>query len=102
MRAFLLQSTTDSQECAQKLAKALLKRELAACVKLSSAKSFFSWEQKECEQEEWVLNILTSEDRLDEIYELFKSEHNYEVFELVASELKVLNPSYEAWLKQSL
>ncbi|MET1125146.1 MAG: divalent-cation tolerance protein CutA [Archaeoglobaceae archaeon] len=71
--------TTPSQEEAEKIARALLEKRLAACVNIFPVRSMFWWEGKIETALEFAMIIKTKAEKFSEIRELVKSMHSYTV-----------------------
>jgi periplasmic divalent cation tolerance protein len=61
----------------------LLDARLAACVSSSSVRSSYRWQGEICHEEESLLVIKTTADRLDALREHLVAAHPYEVPEIV-------------------
>ena len=57
----------------------MVKEKLAACVNIIPIKSIFSWEEKIEKADEFILNIKTKENLVDELVERLKEIHPYEL-----------------------
>lgn len=91
--------TCESQERAEKIARGLLEKHLAACVNIiPGAKSLYWWEGKIDEAAECVLVIKTREDLLGALTAEVKRLHSYSVPEVVALRVEGGNPDYLRWL----
>lgn len=71
--------TTPSVEEAEKIAKTLLEKKLAACVNIFPIKSFFWWNGKIEEANEFVTIVKTKAEKFSEIKEEVKKLHSYTV-----------------------
>jgi len=96
-------STVGTPEDADRIARALVERRLAACVNvISGVVSIYRWrEGVECDEER-LLVIKTRRDRLDALREALVSLHPYEVPELVALGVDAGHSPYLAWLDESV
>jgi periplasmic divalent cation tolerance protein len=96
----ILMSTTPSREAALALARALVDRRLAACVNVLPCTSVYRWEGEVKQDDEHVLVIKTRRTYIDDIKDLFASEHPYDVPELVSMELEDGSAEYLKWLRE--
>ncbi len=71
--------TASSKEEAERIAKALLEKRLAACVNIFPIKSYFWWEGKIDEAEEYGMIVKTTADRFPEVRDEVKRLHSYSV-----------------------
>jgi len=97
----LLFTTVDSKEKAQKLAREIVEKKLAACVSISEVNSTYYWEKKVVEEREYLLIIKTSKEKLEKLINWLKENHPYQVPELIAIEAEAFEP-YLKWLKEYL
>ena len=92
-------TTTDSEDAAGTLAKAIVEARLAACVQISSPiRSVYRWDGEVNDDREWQLWIKTAYDRVDELTEFVTARHTYDVPEVLALPVLGGNPDYLAWL----
>jgi periplasmic divalent cation tolerance protein len=96
-------STVGSPEDAERLARALVERRLAACVNVvAGVVSHYRWQGKLCRDEERLLVIKTRAARLDALRGALVELHPYELPELVAFEITAGHAPYLAWLDESV
>ncbi len=104
MERYLLATTTaPERETADRIARALVERRLAACVQaLGGLRSCYRWQGRVEEAEEVLLLIKTTERLFPRVGELLKELHPYEVPELVAVPIAAGSPDYLAWMEDLL
>ena len=96
-------STIGSAEDAERLARALVERRLAACVNVvPGVVSHYLWKGELQRDEERLLVIKTRAERLDALRAALVELHPYEVPELVALEITDGLEPYLAWLDESV
>lgn len=94
-------TTTDSEDAAGTLARAVVEARLAACVQVSSPiRSVYRWRGEVHDDTEWQLWIKTAYDRVDELTEFVKARHTYDVPEVLALPVLGGNPDYLAWITE--
>lgn len=71
--------TTSNQEEAEKISTLLLEEKLIACANIFPIKSMYWWEGKIVKSQECILIVKTMEDNFDEISQLVKKVHSYQV-----------------------
>jgi periplasmic divalent cation tolerance protein len=92
-------STVGSAEDAEKLARALVERRLAACVNVvPGVVSHYRWRDALQRDQEQLLVIKTRGSRLDALRAAFAELHPYELPELVALEMADGSRAYLRWL----
>lgn len=96
-------STVGSAEDAERVARALVERRLAACVNVvPGVVSIYRWKGAVEREEEHLLVIKTRAERLPALREALVALHPYEVPELVALDVADGHPPYLAWLDESV
>lgn len=92
-------TTTDSEDAAGTLARAVVEARLAACVQISGPiRSVYRWDGEVRDDREWQLWIKTAYDRVDELTEFVKGRHTYDVPEVLALPVLGGNPAYLEWI----
>jgi periplasmic divalent cation tolerance protein len=96
-------STCGSPEEAQRLARALVEKRLAACVSvISGVRSVYHWKDAIEEEEEVLLVIKTSRPLLEDLRSEIERLHSYEVPEVIAMQVVDGSERYLAWLDREL
>ena len=93
--------TAPSKEVGKQIARALLEKELAACVNIiSSIDSIYTWEGKICNDEE-VLLVVKSRVELfeNQLVPAVQAIHPYRVPEIIALPIKMGAKSYLDWIE---
>ena len=92
-------STVGSAEEADRLARALVERRLAACVNVvPGVVSHYRWQGELQRDEERLLVIKTRAERIEALRDALRELHPYELPELVAFEISAGSPEYLKWL----
>lgn len=88
-----------SQEEAQKIAAALVREMLAACVNVvPGVSSVYWWEGQVQQDEEWLLIAKTRRDVLDDLVRRVQALHSYDVPEIIALPLVGGSQAYLTWI----
>jgi periplasmic divalent cation tolerance protein len=96
-------STCGSPEEAQRLARALVEKRLAACVNvIPGMRSVYHWKDAIEEEEEVRLVIKTSRPLLEDLRSEIERLHSYEVPEVIALQVVDGSERYLAWLDREL
>ncbi len=91
--------TAPHEQEAEKLARILVEKRLAACANLvPKIRSFFWWEGKIDEQHEVLLILKTTEPVLRELMEAVQAHHSYQVPEILALPVLEGSEKYLHWL----
>lgn len=94
-----VETTTDTQSEAERLATTLVESHLAACVQVTGPiTSFYRWEGRVHNDPEWLLVVKTAADRLDAVVAHLREHHSYDVPEVVAVPVVGGNPDYLTWV----
>lgn len=95
-------TTVGSRADAERLARAILQRRLAACVQVEEGlTSFYRWQGKDCEDAEVWLSIKTLPACEEPLRELFLDEHPYEVPQFLSTTMQA-SPEYLAWVRSEV
>ena len=96
-------STVGTAEDAERIARALVERRLAACVNVvPGVVSVYRWKGNVLRDEERLLVIKTRAARLEALREALVALHPYELPELVALPIEAGHEPYLAWLDDSV
>ena len=96
-------STCASVEEAQRVARALVEKRLAACVNvLPGVRSVYHWKDAIEDEEEVLLLIKTNRALLEELRGEIERLHSYEVPEVIALQVVDGSERYLAWMNREL
>ena len=99
MSVLICLSTCPDAACADRIATALVEERLAACVNmLPGVRSTYRWQGQVQRDDEILLIIKTTRDRLDALRERLPILHPYELPELIAVEATGGLPAYLDWI----
>jgi periplasmic divalent cation tolerance protein len=91
--------TAGSEEEATKIARALVKSMLAACVNIvPGIASIYRWQEEVQEDREWLLLVKTRRDVLEEVIRQVQALHSYDLPEIIALPLVGGSRDYIRWL----
>ena len=100
-KLLLLITTSPNQLLAEKIAKELIERKLAACVSIKEIKSIYKWQGNIEENKEFEITIKSLPENLSELIIILKDKITYEVPELIYKIFDSEN-SYFEWIKESI
>jgi periplasmic divalent cation tolerance protein len=96
-------TTVDHKADAEKMAKILVEKHLAACVQiLGPLTSFYRWQGKLDSAQEYLCLIKSRDDLFAELEATIKSIHPYEVPEILATPISRSGKDYLNWLAAQL
>ena len=102
-RPAIILTTAGSEEQAGNLAQELVERHLAACVNvLSGVCSVYRWKGKVWQDEERLLIIKTAAHLFDDVRNLIRELHTYELPEVVMVSIQGTDPEILKWLETCL
>lgn len=92
-------TTTDSAEAADELGRGIVDARLGACVQIvGPIRSIYRWKGEILNEQEWQCWIKTSADRLDSLTEYIKTNHSYDVPEVVVLPVVGGGADYLSWV----
>ena len=91
--------TYPNKESAKAAAKLLVQRKLAACVQLLPIESVYSWQGEICDENEVLLLIKTKKSMFPEIESFIKSNHSYDVPEIIQVPIENGFRDYLDWIE---
>ena len=92
-------TTVDKEETADRIATALVERQLAACVNLLPlALSVYRWKEKICRDREFILFIKTSQHLFNEVRDTIRELHTYDLPEVIALPIVVGEEKALDWI----
>lgn len=102
VNARIVLTTAPDRDVAERIARALVERKLAACVNvLPGVRSVYRWKGAVEEADEVLLLAKTAEDRVEELSRALSELHPYDVPECVVLEAGRVEATYLAWLVES-
>jgi periplasmic divalent cation tolerance protein len=88
---------------AKVLARALVEKNLAACVQLiDGIQSIYRWEGKVCEEHEVLLSAKTTESKWLEISAFIQNTHPYDLPEILALSPEQYEKQYGKWIESEV
>lgn len=92
-------TTTEPREDADRIARTLVEKRLAACVQvIGPIQSTYRWQGKIENAQEWQCWAKSRSDLYDEIERAIREIHAYEVPEILATAVLAGSADYLAWL----
>lgn len=99
----LVLTTAGSHEEAERIARALVERRLAACVNIIPAvESIYRWQENIEHAEECLLLIKTTSSALGRVGDTIKKLHSYDLPECICLEVEDGSAEYLKWISESV
>jgi periplasmic divalent cation tolerance protein len=96
-------TTCDSAELAQRIARALVERRLAACVNIvPGLESVYRWKGAVEQASEWLLLIKTTRAQFEPLAAELRALHSYDLPELIALPIVAGFEPYLRWIDDSV
>lgn len=101
MKGVIIVSTYPNKKSIQKIANALVRSRLAACVNITEISSVYSWQGKIENTNEFLAVFKTTQKNKAKLKAQIKKTHPYQVPEIAELKLQDLNKPYLQWLANS-
>jgi periplasmic divalent cation tolerance protein len=96
-------TTVPSVEVAERVARALVEEQLAACVqRVGPITSTYRWKGAVTTDEEFQLSIKTTPEHIEALVARLLTLHPYEVPEVLVLDARAPHAPYRAWLEASV
>ena len=96
----LVISTVPNENVAYNLSKILLENRVAACVNIiKDVNSLYWWKETIENSIEIILLIKTTDEKYQEVEDLIKTNHPYEIQEIIAFDIKKGFDKYLKWVE---
>lgn len=99
---YIVTTLCDKQEIADKISKTLMNKKLVAGSQIYKVRSDYWWEGKIETKEEFKLEFKTRSDKVNEIVEVIKLIHDYQVTAISKTEICCLTNEMEKWINESI
>ncbi len=101
--ARIVLTTSGNKEEAEKIAKTLVERQLAACVNIvGPITSIYRWKGKIETSDEFMLLIKTTEDAFEPLKSAIRELHSYELPEVIELGISRGEGKYLGWIEKSV
>ncbi|HEU5414278.1 MAG TPA: divalent-cation tolerance protein CutA [Candidatus Angelobacter sp.] len=95
-------TTAGSPQEAEKIARTLVERRLAACVNIiPQIQSVYRWKEKIEQETEWLLIIKTRLNIFDSVRDAIKELHSYDLPECVMLDVSDGSEAYLNWVSEN-
>lgn len=102
MSYIIIKSTFANKKEAEKIAKKIIEEKLAACIQISKIESYYRWNNKIENSNEYKIEIKTLRKNYKKIEELIIKNHKYEIPEIISHKINKGSKKYLNWIKKEL
>jgi periplasmic divalent cation tolerance protein len=100
---FLISTTVEQKEDAERIAALLLERRLVACAQISAPiTSIYRWQGQVTTATEFILSLKTTSQCVARVKEVLTREHPYQIPEIIGQEIVHVNDAYSAWVDKEV
>lgn len=98
----LIYTILPDKKSAEEIAKIILKKRLAACFNYWQINSLYWWKGKIEKAKEWAMIIKTKKKNYQEIENLIKKNHPYEIPAIFSWLVNKIEKKYLKWLEKEI
>lgn len=98
MNYCIIKTTFSSKKEAEFLAKLLIERKLAGCSQISKVESFYYFDDKIEQEDEYLLAIKTKKKNYQKIEKLILENHSYNCPQILAIPIEMASENYLKWI----
>ena len=103
MEYVLILSTVGKKEDAQTIANHLVSNRTAACVNIiPNLESVYTWENKLCQENEFLLMIKTTANNEINVYDYLLAVHPYDTPEIISLSIQNGSQAFLNWIRESV
>jgi len=96
---FKVETTVDSLDVGEMIARITLSEKLCGCVQIiPDVTSYYHWNGKLTRSNEILVVFKTTTSRVSELMARIKEIHPYEIPEILAQEINLIDKGYHGWL----
>jgi periplasmic divalent cation tolerance protein len=101
MKLLAVSTTVATLAAAQRVARTLVERRLAACAEIAPIESFYTWQGKVANDAEFRVLFKTTDARYPEIEAAIRELHDYELPAIDAVAIERVSEPYRQWVEDS-
>ena len=103
MNLIIIKTSTNDIDVAMNISNTILNKKLSPCVQIKqNCISIYNWNDNIVKDEEHIITIKTIDILKEDIVDIIKSYHNYDIPEITLSNEIVLSKKYARWFKKCL
>ena len=98
-KCLVVTTTSDDQDVLKSIAADAVRQKFAACAQIAGpVESHYVWKDNAEVSKEWQCHFKTIQARFEQLCDLIKASHNYELPELIATEIVDCSDEYRSWI----
>ena len=101
MKPIAVVTSVASRADAERLARLLVERRLAACAQITAIESVYRWQEAVQQEAEFRLLLKTTDERYAEVERALRELHPYELPAIHAFDFAHVDPAYAAWIAEN-
>ena len=103
MKPIVIFCSVPSREVGESISRLLVEQSLVACAQLiPGITSIYRWENKICEESECLMVLKSTESNYKDVEHVIKTNHPYEIPEIVGFDTNFISSKYLDWMNQVL
>jgi len=102
MEPIIVTTSCGSMEEAERIARRVVEARLVACVQVAVSRSIYRWKGALESEDEHIVTMKSKKSLFIELSEQIRQIHSYEVPEIIATDIVMVDQPYRNWLKSEL
>jgi periplasmic divalent cation tolerance protein len=102
MKPIAVVTTLGSRADAERMARILVERKLAACAQISEISSIYRWKDAVHQEPEFRLLLKTTDALYPAVEQAIRAQHPYELPAIHAFALEHVLPAYAVWIEENV
>ncbi|KCZ74710.1 hypothetical protein H311_04322 [Anncaliia algerae PRA109] len=98
----IIETTTNNEGKANEIASKLIEMKLAGCIQISKINSYYKYDNKLCNDEEYLIRIKSTKSYFKNVEQVLLDIHNYELPEIICYECVYASKKYKEFINNSL
>jgi len=98
----IIKSSTDNKEIAILISNEILKHKYSPCIQiLNSTISIYKWKNKIVNDKEFIIQIKTKSENIQNITKVIRKHHNYDNPEIISFDFDIHSDKYKIWFEEN-
>ena len=87
---------------AVKIAEAIVKNKLGACVQITTSESYYIWKEQLTNSKEFILSIKTTKTKYPQVEKYLLDNHPYDNPEIIFTPIELGSEKYLSWIDSAV